>query len=39
MALRELGVIENTSVRPPLRPISEDETAGIRAALADAGLL
>ena len=39
VALRELGVIGNTSVRPPLRPISEAETAGIRAALADAGLL
>jgi dihydrodipicolinate synthase/N-acetylneuraminate lyase len=39
VALRELGVIENVSVRAPLRSISESETAGIRQALADAGLL
>ena len=39
VALRELGVIEHVGVRPPLRPISEDETAGIRQALVDAGLL
>ncbi len=39
VALRELGVIEDTSVRPPLRPIAEAETAGIRAALLAAGLL
>jgi 4-hydroxy-tetrahydrodipicolinate synthase len=39
VALRELGVIENTAVRPPLRPIADAETAVIRAALADADLL
>jgi len=39
VALRELGVIANVDVRPPLRPIAETETAGIRAALVDAGLL
>lgn len=33
VALRELGVIDEVLVRPPLRPIADDETAGIRAAL------
>jgi 4-hydroxy-tetrahydrodipicolinate synthase len=33
VALRELGVIDGVTVRPPLRPIAEAETAVIRAAL------
>jgi 4-hydroxy-tetrahydrodipicolinate synthase len=33
VALRELGVIDEVTVRPPLRPIAESETAVIRAAL------
>jgi len=37
VALRELGVIEDVSVRPPLRPIDESGTAAIRAALAELG--
>jgi 4-hydroxy-tetrahydrodipicolinate synthase len=37
VALRELGVIADVSVRPPLRPIDESATAGIRAALAGLG--
>jgi 4-hydroxy-tetrahydrodipicolinate synthase len=39
VALRELGVIESTVMRPPLQAVSESETASIRAALAKAGLL
>ena len=39
VALRELGVIEETAVRPPLLPIAEAETGAIRATLAAAGLL
>jgi 4-hydroxy-tetrahydrodipicolinate synthase len=39
VALRELGVIESTVMRPPLQPVSEAETAAIRAALAAADLL
>jgi 4-hydroxy-tetrahydrodipicolinate synthase len=39
VALRELGVIESTVMRPPLAPVSETETAAIRAALAAADLL
>ncbi len=39
VALRELGVIESTVMRPPLQSVSESETAAIRAALATAGLL
>ena len=38
-ALRELGVIECTVMRPPLQPVDESTTATIRAALATAGLL
>lgn len=38
-ALRMLGVIANTTVRPPLLPVDEDERMRIRAALARAGLL
>jgi 4-hydroxy-tetrahydrodipicolinate synthase len=39
VALRELGVIESTVMRPPLMPVSEDGTAAIRDALAGAGLV
>jgi 4-hydroxy-tetrahydrodipicolinate synthase len=39
VALRELGVIEGTTMRPPLLPIGEETTGAIRAALATAGLL
>ncbi len=39
VALRELGVIENISMRPPLTEISEAAAANVRAALAAAGLL
>jgi 4-hydroxy-tetrahydrodipicolinate synthase len=39
VALRELGVIESTVMRPPLQAVSESETAAIREALAKAGLL
>lgn len=38
VALRELGVIESTAMRPPLQPIGEESTAAIRQALAAAGL-
>ncbi len=38
-ALRMLGVIENTTVRPPLLPVGELECTKIRAALERAGLL
>jgi len=38
-ALKMLGVLENTTVRPPLLPISESEHETIRRALQDAGLL
>ena len=37
VALRELGVIVDVTVRPPLRPIDESSTAGIRSALAELG--
>ena len=39
VALRELGVIENTSMRPPLLPVGDEVAASIRAALVSAGLL
>src|SRR3954470_16514291 len=39
VALRELGVIESTVMRPPLQAVPESETAAIRDALAQAGLL
>jgi 4-hydroxy-tetrahydrodipicolinate synthase len=38
-ALRMLGVLENTTVRPPLLPIGEDERLVIQRALQAAGLL
>jgi 4-hydroxy-tetrahydrodipicolinate synthase len=38
-ALRMLGVLENTTVRPPLLPIPESELETIRNALQRAGLL
>jgi 4-hydroxy-tetrahydrodipicolinate synthase len=38
-ALKMLGVIESTTVRPPLLPISEAERATVRSALERAGLL
>jgi 4-hydroxy-tetrahydrodipicolinate synthase len=39
VALKELGVIENTSMRPPLTAVSADSAAAVRDALAQAGLL
>src|SRR5919108_5834355 len=38
-ALKMLGILENTTVRPPLLPISEAEHETIRQALQNAGLL
>src|SRR5687768_13674639 len=38
-ALKMLGVLENTTVRPPLLPISDSERETIRGALQNAGLL
>ena len=38
-ALKMLGVLENTTVRPPLLPIAESEHETIRRALQNAGLL
>lgn len=38
-ALKMLGVLENTTVRPPLLPISDSERETVRAALQTAGLL
>lgn len=38
-ALKMLGILENTTVRPPLLPISETEGETIRQALQSAGLL
>jgi 4-hydroxy-tetrahydrodipicolinate synthase len=38
-ALKMLGVVQNTTVRPPLLPISEDERQTIYRALLSAGLL
>ena len=38
-ALKMLGVLENTTVRPPLLPIPESEHETIRQALQSAGLL
>lgn len=38
-ALKMLGILENTTVRPPLLPISEAEHETIRRALQNAGLL
>jgi 4-hydroxy-tetrahydrodipicolinate synthase len=39
VALKELGVIENTSMRPPLTAVSAESAAAVRDALAQAGLL
>ncbi|HUP83764.1 MAG TPA: dihydrodipicolinate synthase family protein [Candidatus Limnocylindria bacterium] len=39
VALKELGVIENTSMRPPLTEVSPESAAAVREALASAGLL
>ena len=39
VALRELGVIESTLMRPPLTEVSAESAAAVRAALASAGLL
>ncbi len=38
VALRELGVIESTVMRPPLTPVGDDVVAAVRAALDAAGL-
>ena len=38
VALKQLGVIENTSMRPPLTPPAPRQTDAIRAALVAAGL-
>jgi 4-hydroxy-tetrahydrodipicolinate synthase len=38
-ALKMLGILENTTVRPPLLPVSEAERETIQRALQDAGLL
>ena len=38
-ALKMLGILENTTVRPPLLPIAESECETIRQALQRAGLL
>jgi 4-hydroxy-tetrahydrodipicolinate synthase len=38
-ALKMLGILENTTVRPPLLPVSEVECETIRGALQRAGLL
>lgn len=39
VALKELGVIENTSMRPPLTEVSAESAAAVRTALATAGFL
>jgi 4-hydroxy-tetrahydrodipicolinate synthase len=39
VALKELGVIESTLMRPPLTQIGAESAANVRAALAAAGLL
>ena len=39
VALKELGVIESTLMRPPLTQVSSEAAAAVRKALADAGLL
>jgi 4-hydroxy-tetrahydrodipicolinate synthase len=38
-ALKLLGILDNTAVRPPLLPVSEAECEIIRGALQNAGLL
>ena len=39
VALKQLGVIDSTVMRPPLLPASADAAAAVRAALAAANLL
>lgn len=39
VALRALGVIESTTMRPPLMPVGDDAEAAVRSALEAAGLL
>jgi dihydrodipicolinate synthase/N-acetylneuraminate lyase len=39
VALKELGVIENTSMRPPLTEVSAESADAVRKALAAAGFL
>jgi 4-hydroxy-tetrahydrodipicolinate synthase len=39
VALRALGVIESTVMRPPLLPVGDTDTLAVRAALEAAGLL
>lgn len=39
VALRALGVIESTTMRPPLMPVGQDAEAAVRSALEAAGLL
>ena len=38
-ALKMLGVLENTTVRPPLLPVSADECENVQRALRNAGFL
>jgi 4-hydroxy-tetrahydrodipicolinate synthase len=38
VALKLLGVIDSTVMRPPLMPVGDDQTAAIRSALVSAGL-
>ncbi|HEU4539943.1 MAG TPA: dihydrodipicolinate synthase family protein [Jiangellaceae bacterium] len=38
VALRELGVIDNSVVRPPLQPVGDEAAAAIRAALVTAAV-
>lgn len=38
VALRELGVIDNVDMRPPLMPVGDESVVGIREALISAGL-
>ena len=38
-ALKMLGILENTTVRPPLLPVTESERETVRSALQAAGLL
>jgi dihydrodipicolinate synthase/N-acetylneuraminate lyase len=39
VALKELGVIDNTSMRPPLTEVSAESADAVRRALASAGFL
>jgi len=38
-ALKMLGILENTTVRPPLLPVADDERENVQRALRSAGLL